>query len=204
MELTSQQLLDHLYYKKLPRIYVIEDHRQNNRPLYRYLQALIEGGYADALRDIEDVTKLVDPEQCPAEFFPHLYESFGFTYFPDIPIAYQRKILANVGELRKRRGTYACVRYLVRVLTGIDVNLTMTHYVGGKLLTITLIADTLKVVTGLENSFAVVTEFIKFFVPYNLDVLVNSEVRVQSMTTQRKRYLTMTQGRRYDLVKIQN
>ena len=200
----SKELVDFLYYKKLPEIYRREDNLQKKTPLYRYLQSLVLGGYGEVIKEIDDITTLIDPQRCPAEFFPYLYKSWGLTYDMHIPLIYQRKILENVGNILRRRGTYACVRYLVRVLTKFNTKLTMTHYSYGKILTITLIADTMKALEDLDSSFATIKEFVHYFIPYNIDILVTSEVKVQSLTAERERATALTQGMFYDIAKLQN
>ena len=102
MAVTSADLLDYLYYRCLPGIYQEED-ANIGKPLYRYLQSIILGGYELAIQDIDNIIKLVDPETCPEQFFPILYESFGLTYYPDVDMKYHRKFLMNYGELRRRK-----------------------------------------------------------------------------------------------------
>ena len=124
MNMTSEKLFDHLYNRKLPQVYRDMDTLPTvNFALKRYLSSLIEGGYSEVLKDISKLLDLIDPEKCPNEFLPLLCESFGLEYFEDIDPVYQRRFLANIGEMVKRRGTYAGVRYIVRVLTGYDVEL---------------------------------------------------------------------------------
>lgn len=182
MALTSEQLLDHLYYSKLPQVY--RDMDSNiGFPFRRYLSALISGGYSAVLEDINDLNDLVDPEKCPKEFLPYLCASFGLEYFADIDDVYQRRLLSNVGEIMRRRGTYSCVRYLVRALTGLEVELSYFRGVHneryGRHLIITLLADTINDIRYLDNSVAVVERYIQFFIPYYIYPYINSRVRGQ-------------------------
>jgi hypothetical protein len=169
MAITSLDLLDYLYHRCLPEIYREEDLKLG-RPLYRYLQSLILGGHEWNIQDIENIITLVNPETCPAEFFPILYESFGLTYYPDVDIKYHRKFLMNFGELRRRRGTYSCIRYLVRVLTGLDVELSYLRgeYLGeqGRHLILNLKATSIMEILNLDNSVALVQKFLGLFLPY--------------------------------------
>ena len=147
MSITSKSLLDHLYYKKLPQIYRDEDAKLKY-PLKRYLESLIDGGFCGSIKDIEGVMLLIDPETIPEKFFPYLYESFGLEYFPDIDISYQRKFLMNIGELIKRRGTFSSVQYLIKVLTGLEAELSLEN----NNLNIVLHAKDLEQIDSIETS----------------------------------------------------
>lgn len=68
-------------------------------------------------------TELTDPVRCPSPFFPTLYESIGLKYDWGISEVYQRRVFQNIGELMRRRGSYNSIRYLIRVLTGMECNL---------------------------------------------------------------------------------
>ena len=179
MAVTSADLLDYLYNRCLPGIYREED-AFIGKPLYRYLQSLILGGYNLAIQDIDNIIKLVDPETCPEQFFPTLYESFGLTYYPDVDMKYHRKFLMNYGELRRRKGTYSCIRFLVRVLTGMDVKLSYLRgeYNGqlGRHLIITLFADSVEELINIDTSVKVINNFLSMFVPYYITTWINSEI----------------------------
>ena len=147
MAVTSADLLDYLYYRCLPGIYQEED-ANIGKPLYRYLQSIILGGYDLAIQDIDNTIKLVDPETCP--------------------------------ELRRRRGTYSCIRFLVRVLTGMDVKLSYLRgeYNGqlGRHLIISLQAKTVEELLNLDISVSIVSKFVEFFTPYYITTHVIGEV----------------------------
>ena len=99
MAINSEQLLNHLYYKKLPQVYRDMDKMLKTYPLKRYLSSLVDGGYAEVLKNAEGILDLVDPEKCPSEFLPYLCESFGLEYFEDMDDTYQRRFLMNIGEI---------------------------------------------------------------------------------------------------------
>lgn len=189
MALTSTDLLNYAYYRCLPEIY-----RENDRalglPLYRYLSVMIYGGYERSIEEIEGFLALVDPETCPAEFFPMLYESFGLEYYPDVDVVYHRKLLMNYGELRRRRGTYSCIRFLVKVLTGLDVKLDYfrgTHQsVYGRYLRVKLQAKTITELLNLDNDTALVAKFLGLFVPYYITTIIIGEIATQEI--ERKSY----------------
>lgn len=186
MALTAIDLLDYAYYRCTPVIYREQDAKLDF-PLYRYLASIILGGYSLSITDIENLLQLVDPEKCPDEFFPLLYESFGLEYYPDVEIKYHRKLLMNYGELRRRRGTYSCIRFLVKVLTSMDVKLRYLRGVyneeNGRHLIITLQAATIEDVINLENDSALIQKFLGLFLPYYITTTVESEVATQEVLT---------------------
>ena len=183
--MTSTDLINHLYYKKLPQIYRDMDTSLMTKPFYRYLSALIDGGYAEALSDVDNLLDLIDPQKCPGEFLPMLCNSFGLTYFEDINPIYQRKFLQNIGEITRRRGTYSCVRFIAKVLTGLDVDLEYARNSSGRHLTITLLAKTIDDVNNMETSKAVIARYIGTQIPYYITVHINSKVAVQALNTTR-------------------
>lgn len=174
MSVTSQSLLDYLYDRKLPQIYRDED-RKIGYPLKRYLKSLIEGGFSGSIEDIKGVMFLIDPETIPEKFFPYLCESFGLTYFPDIDVSYQRRFLANVGELNKRRGTFSSVHFLIRVLTGLDSRLS---YRNGTLI-VSIRAKSLEQVENIETSLEVIGNYVKTQIPYFVDTLLIPRIETQ-------------------------
>lgn len=193
MSLTSQQISDLLYYKKLPEIYRTMD-AGLRYPLKRYLESVVEGS-TDIISDTDKLMELIDPMKCPDEYFPHLCESLGISYFPDIDLSYQRKLLMSVGEIIKRRGTYSCVKYLARVLTGLEVELSyikdVYEGVAGRHLLVTLLADTLEDVNSMEYSAEVIERYVSKHIPYYIIPNVLSQVRTQTiqMTTYRDSFI---------------
>ena len=174
MGITSKSMIDLLYNKKLPQIYRDED-KKIGYPLKRYLESLIDGGFCGSIEDIEGVMLLIDPETIPDKFFPYLYESFGLEYFPDIDVHYQRKFLLNIGELIKRRGTFSSVQFLVKVLTGLEAELSFKD----DILNITLLAKNLGQVEEIETSLFVVGNFIKTQIPYFVTPVITSRIDTQ-------------------------
>lgn len=186
----ADNLLTHLYTRKLPKLYRDAD-ISVDYALKRYLQTLIEGGYLHVISDAERLRQLVNPISCPAEFFPHLYESFGLTYYPDIDIKYHRRFLSNFGEIMRRRGTYSCIDYLVRTVTGIPVTLTYTRTYGGepgRYLIVTLVAETMAQLEGIDTSIQVIQRFIGDFIPYYITPVVVSQVNSQYLSNENHLY----------------
>ncbi len=128
---------DYIYYKKMPEVYRTFD-EPLGKPLYRYLQSLLEGGYAELIynntrgeRGIDNLLSMLDPQTCPEEFLPYYCKSMGIEWFQDLiieregidPYYFIRTFLCNVGEIYKRRGTESLVKYIAKVLTSMDVKL---------------------------------------------------------------------------------
>lgn len=180
--ITPKDMLDLLYNRKLPQVYRDED-RKIGYPLKRYLESLIDGGYYGIIKDIDGILSLTDPMTVPDEFFPYLCESFGLTYLPDMDISYQRKFLANIGELVKRRGTFASVRYLTRALTGLDSELSYFEgdYKGqdGSYLFITLLARNLEQLNSIDTSMEVIKNYISSQIPYYINPVFFSRIANQ-------------------------
>ena len=178
MSITSKELLNLLYYKKLPKIYRDADSEVDYQ-LKRYLESLIEGGFCASIEDIEKVLLLIDPESIPDSYFPYLYESFGLEYFPDIDVSYHRKFLLNIGELIKRRGTFSCVQYLIKVLTGLEAELS---YRDGEL-NIVLLAKNLSQINSIETSIFVISNFIRTQIPYYVTPSISSRINTQIISS---------------------
>ena len=171
-------------YEKLPKIYREKD-KGLGFPLLRFITALVEGGMYELNEETTNILDLVDPEKCPDEMFPHLCRSFGLEYFQDIDISYQRRFLANIGEIIRRRGTYACVRYMVSVLTGLDVELSYLrgNYNGkeGRHLIVTVLAKTIEAIMGIDVSVKVVERYLEGHIPFYIYPHVGSRIATQQV-----------------------
>lgn len=180
----KSRFVDFLY-NKLPAVYRDEDYKLG-RPLYRYLQSLSAGGFEKVIEDSNNFLALIDPEKCPDEFFPYLYESFGLKYFKDIPIEYHRKFISNLGALLKRRGTNTAVRYLVSTLTGFEVDLSYERRYNdsgdcvGRFLNIVFFVNTVEEATKVNPSVWVIEQFIKSQLPFYITPVISAS-NVQSM-----------------------
>lgn len=189
MQITNDKLLNYLYEKKLPQVYRTMDNSLRTRPFYRYLQSLLEGGYGEQLKDINRFLDIVDPKKCPEEFLPYFMESFGLTYYPVIDVAYQRKFLSNIGELLKRRGTHSVVSYLVRTLTGLNIEQRYFRgeYKGyqGRHLIVKLLANNVDSLNHLPTYISVVEKYLMDFIPYYIYSWVEPSVEIQKLETTR-------------------
>lgn len=178
MAVTSKSMLDLLYNKKLPQIYRDED-KKLGYPLKRYLESLIDGGFCGSIEDIKGLMLLIDPETIPEEYFPYLYESFGLEYFPDIDVSYQRKFLLNMGELVRRRGTFSSVQFLIKVLTGLEAELSFKD----NELSIVLLARTIEQIDSIETSMFIISNFIKTQIPYFVTPVITSRIASQIISS---------------------
>lgn len=190
---------DFMYYKKLPEVYRKFD-LPIGSPLYRYLQSMLEGGYADlvnndtaGVRGIENLLELVDPSECPDEFLPYLCKSMGIEWFQDLITQergtyYIRTFLSNVGEIYKRRGTESVIKYVAKVLTEMDVVLRYQRNFGhggetqSRILWVELQAHTPEEIAAVDLNSKVIKRFIDTQVPYYLTSLVTFVIGRQSET----------------------
>lgn len=202
MSLTPNDLLKYAYYTCIPEIYREED-AELDYPLYRYLSSIILGGYSLQITDIENLIALVDPEKCPSKFFPLLYESFGFEYYPDVDIKYHRRFLLNFGELRKRRGTYSSIRFLVRVLTSMDVEQSYLRgeYEGeqGRHLILDLQAKSISDIINLDVNKAIIEQFLGLFVPYYITTHITGSIANQIVQNNRYTGQALVYKARYNV-----
>lgn len=185
MALKKEDFLKHLYYNKLPQVYRTMDEDLKTKPFWRYLSALVDGGYGEQLEDINNFLDIINPEKCPEEFLPPFMESFGLEYFEDIAPVYQRKFLANIGHLIKRRGTYTGVRYLVKTLTGLNVELKYIRgeYEGmqGRHLIVTILANSIDDLRDMGTNIFVVERYLATQIPYYIYPHVDSRVATQKI-----------------------
>jgi phage tail-like protein len=198
----AKEFTDYLY-GRLPNIYRSEDAKRG-LPLYKFITALgTDSGVEYIISKIEGIVGLVDPQKCPDEYLPLLCECFGIEYLEDINKNYHRKLVANIGELIRRRGTYSCAHYLVKALTGLTVTLEMTsHEVSGvtrDLFAMNLLVDTVKQIAELENSINVIYNFIGQFLPFNVDYVIRATIVTPTVVSKRYYGGAVAQVYNYDL-----
>lgn len=199
MAIKSEELLNHLYNRKLPQIYRDEDSKIG-LPLKRYLESLVEGGFKGAIEDIEGLLFLIDPKDIPERLFPFLCQSFGLEYFPDIDVTYQRKFLLNLGELVRRRGTFSSVHYMIRALTGLESELSLS----GNNLNIVLLAKTIDEMDNLEVSMDIVRNYIRTQIPYYITPVITSQVTVKIIEAETYDYSAIGYYKNYHIGKEDN
>ena len=155
----------------LPKFYLAEDLKYDN-VLQKYLMSAFIGGSDDILKSINGVRNFSDPLKCPSEDLPTLCESWGITYDPSIPEMYQRKQLAYIGELYKRKGTFSCIKYLVRTVTGLDCDLMYSKdlQTGERKFDVVLIAQSIQdITTGkVQKDTYAIQRIVPRFLPFYL------------------------------------
>lgn len=118
-------------YNLLPPAYRHIDKEETNETLRRYLGTL--GDSVDnVLDDTVNLLELIDVEKIPTRLLPYYGRLFGFDYDTSVPEDFQRKFLANIVDIYKRKGTKAVIRYTARELTGMNATVTEGHYLGFK------------------------------------------------------------------------
>ena len=180
---TAEQLLNHLYNKRLPQVYREAD-IDAQYCLKRFLQSMIEGGFAETISLADGITDLTDPLKCPDKYFPILFESFGYKYSSDIPIIYQRKILQNHGELFQKRGSIEYIYVLTRILTGFDCSVDIERVNGVRVLSISMFVDNSVTSTEKQHYVNLVKKYVtEGYIPFYLDVETNIIVDVVDIST---------------------
>ena len=189
---------DFIYYHKLPQVYRDYDmpitHEEDGqvrvyKPLYTYLQCLIEGGYADLVSNavsgeygIDELFNLIDPQTCPSEFLPIYCKSMGIEWFQDLVVStsedvdsyyYMRTVLSNIGEVYKRRGTESVVKYIAKVLTSKDVKINYTRTITdgetkSRSLWVEIQVNSPEEVSQVKFNAEVIQRFINTQIPYYL------------------------------------
>jgi phage tail-like protein len=104
-------------YNKLPEIYRVADFKEGNDTLLRYLSALDEGGIATLQQDIANLYSIMSIEKAPSEMIPLIGNMLGFSYIRDLDDRTQRKIVENLAELYKRKGTKSVIHFIAREFT---------------------------------------------------------------------------------------
>lgn len=109
-------------YKQLPAYYRYRD-IETEYTLERYLKCL--GEYLNVVfEETDDIKDLLDVEKMPSKFLPYYAKMFGIKIYDDISEDFQRKLLANIVPILKRKGTRDVIEFVVRELTGYDVDIT--------------------------------------------------------------------------------
>jgi phage tail-like protein len=178
-------MLKILYEKRLPALYRVAD--EPKLYLKRYLSALCEGGFDALLSDINGMRDMMNPQKTPDAFLPAFLRSVGLPYYEDIPLPYLRKLLAQFGGLYARRGTYGGLRYLVRVLTGMECSIEYARgYAGppgqeayGRWVSVDMAAATPEETINLPIHRKVVERYIKDFFPYYIGIGITATVVTQ-------------------------
>lgn len=112
-------------YNQLPAHYRYRD-IETEYTLERYLQCL--GEYINVVfEETDDIKDLLNVEKMPSKFLPYYAKMFGIKIYDDISEDFQRKLLANIVPILKRKGTRDVIEFVARELTGYDVDITEGH-----------------------------------------------------------------------------
>ena len=112
-------------YKCLPSMYRVRD-QEVGYTLKRYLDAL--GDSLDSIeKETHDILTLLDVEKMEARFLPFYASMFGLTYDYDVPEDFQRRLLAHIVEMYRRKGTKAVIEFVARELTGMEATVREGH-----------------------------------------------------------------------------
>lgn len=197
---------DFMYNSKLPEVYRSYDKPIGN-PLYRFLQSMFEGGFAplvnkfaydeeanpsdtekENIGGIENLLELIDPEKCPDKFLPFYCRSLGLEWFPDLATTekgkknhdyYNRTFLSNIGEIIRRRGTESCVKYVAKVLTGMNVDLRYNRVFNAdcttksRILWVDILAEKPEDIANVGINSNVIRRYINSQIPFYITLAVN-------------------------------
>lgn len=222
-EISIEQFSDYIY-NLLPNIYKLKDREQdeNRPPLYLYMRSMycgvdieaedgtvshVNGAGETLLNKANTFVYLIDPDKCPDDLFPYLFESFGLSYNDSIEtrtddngkkiIYYHRKFLNNLGELIKRLGTIAGIRYLVRVLTGLEFD--YEYFRGydennklGRFLVLHLKASDVEEINDIPHSIRVIEAFLKPFVPFYITSVTFGDAVIDTQQINGENYVIPT------------
>jgi hypothetical protein len=113
-------------YNILPPTYRKAD-LDTNMTLKKYLDVL-GGSFGNVLDDTVNLLELIDVEKMPSRLLPYYGRMFGFEYDDSVPEDFQRKYLANIVDILKRKGTKAVIEFTARELTGMNAYVREGHY----------------------------------------------------------------------------
>lgn len=125
---TNINFAEHLY-ERLPEVYRQEDARAGvDFALRRYLEALDEGGIQQVFSELLALYDIQDVDKCPPQVLPLISRMLGYNYIEEVEIDTQRKIIANLIELYKRKGTKSVVNFITREFTQFDTKVIELQY----------------------------------------------------------------------------
>lgn len=204
---------DFMYHSKLPEVYRSYDKPLGN-PFYRYLQAMFEGGVAPLINKftfneehdpsnsdktnlggIENLLELIDPEKCPDAFLPFYCKCFGLDWFPDLATTekglsnhdyYNRTFLCNIGEIVRRRGTESCIKYIAKVLTGMNVDIRYARVFNedkttkSRVLWIDIKAEKPEDIAKVGVNSNIIRRYINSQIPYYITSAINYNLKYET------------------------
>lgn len=165
--LSSNNFGDKLY-NSLPEVYRKDD-ISVNYALKRYLQCLSDGGYSYVIEEINNLMNLVDPEKIDKSLLYLLFKAYGLEIFNGIPELYLRKLMPSVSDLFALKGSITAIEYLTSLITGVKVEIDVTHFPETHTIKILLEMDYEAEGRGDFPNLSQIHRIIKEFLPFYVD-----------------------------------
>lgn len=116
-------------YDRLPEIYHKRDSEEGiDFALLRFLQTLNEGGITTLFNEMLELYDILQVDKMPSEVVPLVGQLLGYEYRDDLEEDIQRKIIQNLIELYKRKGTKSVLNFIAREFTKFDTKVVETEY----------------------------------------------------------------------------
>lgn len=116
-------------YDRLPDIYRKRDSEEGiDYALLRFLQVLNEGGITTLFNEMLELYDILQVDKMPSDIVPLIGQLLGYEYRDDLEEDIQRKIIQNLIELYKRKGTKSVLNFITREFTKYDAKVTETEY----------------------------------------------------------------------------
>lgn len=124
----SRDLGQYLY-DRLPDIYRKRDSEEGiDYALLRFLQVLNEGGITTLFNEMLELYDILQVDKMPSDIVPLIGQLLGYNYRDDFEEDIQRKIIQNLIELYKRKGTKSVLNFITREFTKYDAKAIETEY----------------------------------------------------------------------------
>ena len=119
---------DYLY-SRLPEMYRREDAKDGiDFALKRYLEVLDKGGLQLLFGELLTLYDLFDVDTCPKEVLPLISRLLGYNFINEVDEFMQRKIVSNLVEIYKRKGTKSVIDFITREFTHFDTKVVETQF----------------------------------------------------------------------------
>lgn len=116
-------------YDRLPELYHRRDSEEGvNFALLRFLQTLNEGGITTLFNEMLELYDILQVDKMPSDIVPLMGQLLGYEYQEGLEEDIQRKIIQNLIELYKRKGTKSVLNFITREFTKFDSKVTETEY----------------------------------------------------------------------------
>lgn len=116
-------------YNRLPELYRREDAKDGiDFALKRYLDVLDKGGLQLLFGELLTLYDLFDVDTCPKEVLPLISRLLGYNFIDEVDEFMQRKIVSNLVEIYKRKGTKSVIDFITREFTHFDTKVVETQF----------------------------------------------------------------------------